>query len=112
MGQVSLSSIGSPFTDPTGKLPVANAHSFKVLDHALNVLFTKPFTPGIWHNFAIQVDWNNRTLAVLYSQHDAELEVVTEVVPNLSTPVGAAGQGDFHFGVLKVRVIFFDLGRL
>lgn len=94
--------LGLPFTDPTGPLPIANAHSFKVLDHALNVLFTVPFTPDTWHNFAVQVDWDNRTLAALYSQNDAELKAVTKVVPNLSTSAGAAGQGDFHFGVLKV----------
>jgi hypothetical protein len=33
---------GSPFTDPTGTIPAPNAHSFKILDHSLNVLFTTP----------------------------------------------------------------------
>ncbi|KAF7982130.1 hypothetical protein HWV62_29861 [Athelia sp. TMB] len=97
--------VGSPFTDPTGPLPDANAHSLKVLDHALNVLFSAPFTPSTWHNFAVQVDWNSRTLAALYSKDGAELKAVTKVVPNLSTPVGAAGQGDFHFGVLKLPLV-------
>ena len=79
-----------------------NAHSFKVLDHALNVLFTTPFTPVSWHNFAVRVDWTNRTLAVLFSKDAAPLQVVKKPAPNLSTASGTAGQGDFHFGVLKV----------
>ncbi|TFK48809.1 hypothetical protein OE88DRAFT_1713906 [Heliocybe sulcata] len=94
--------LGSPFTDPTGTLPVPNAHSLKVLDHALNVIYTAPFTPLTWHNFAVQVDWANRTLCALYSPNAGPLGQVTEVVPNLSAPAGAAGVGDYHFGVLKL----------
>ncbi|TFK40502.1 hypothetical protein BDQ12DRAFT_647510 [Crucibulum laeve] len=97
--------LGSPFTNPTGSLPAKNAHSFKVLDHALNVLFTAPFTPGNWHNFAVQVDWDNRTLATLYSKDGSSLKAVTKVIPNLTTAAGTAGQGDFHFGVLKLPLV-------
>jgi len=97
--------IGSPFTNPTGSLPAQNAHSFKVLDHALNVLFITSCSPAKWHNFAIQVDWNNRTLAVLYSEDDAELAAVTKVLPNLTASLGATGRGDFHFGVLKLPLV-------
>jgi len=96
--------LGSPFTLPTGPLPVANAQSFQVLDHASNVLFTTPFSSDIWHNFAVQVDWDNRSLAVLYSANGDHLKAVTKVVPNLTTTAGAAGQGDFHFGILKLPV--------
>ena len=71
-------------------------------DHALNLLFATPFAPGVWHNLAVQVDWTNRTLAVLYSADAAPLAVVTQPTPNLSAQSGADGQGDFHFGVLKV----------
>ncbi|TCD62641.1 hypothetical protein EIP91_006594 [Steccherinum ochraceum] len=97
--------LGSPFTNPTGPLPVKNAHSFKVLDHALNVLFMAPFTSEDWHNFAIQVDWNARTLAVFYSTEGQLLKPVTKVLPNLSATAGADGQGDFHFGVLKLPLV-------
>jgi hypothetical protein len=96
--------LGSPFTIPTGSLPVANAQSFQILDHASNVLFTTAFSSDTWHNFAVQVDWNNRTLAVLYSTNGDYLKAVTKVVPNLTATAGAAGQGDFHFGVLKLPV--------
>ena len=93
---------GSPFTNPTGVLPAANAHSFKVLDHALNVLFETDFTPYIWHNFAVEVDWDALTLAVLYSENAAQLELVKNTTSNPTAVAGANGQGDFHFGVLKV----------
>ena len=98
----SSSYAGSPFTDPTGTLPTPDAHSFKVRDHALNLLFETPFTPNNWHNFAVQVDWNNLTLAVLYSTDGAPLKAVTKLVSNPTAAAGAAGQGDFHFTVLKV----------
>ena len=97
--------LGSPFTIPTGNLPAQDAGNFKVLDHALNVLFSAPFSPGNWHNFAVQVDWDNRTLAVLYSKDCARLKPVTKVVDNLSAANGTAGQGEFHFGILKVYLL-------
>lgn len=110
-GQISLNThfcihssldAGSPFTNPTGTIPAPNARSFKVRDHALNLLFETPFTLGNWHNFAVQVDWNNLTLAVLYSTDGAPLKAVTKLVSNPTAVAGAAGQGDFHFTVLKV----------
>ncbi|TFK70560.1 hypothetical protein BDN72DRAFT_887930 [Pluteus cervinus] len=97
--------LGSPFTNPTGRLPAKDAHSFKVLDHSLNVLFTTPFLPETWHNFAVQVDWDNRTLAVFFSKDGAPLKPVTKVVPNPTVQPGAAGQGDFHVGVLKLPLV-------
>ncbi|PIL35046.1 hypothetical protein GSI_02833 [Ganoderma sinense ZZ0214-1] len=93
--------LGSPFTDPTGALPAPNAHSFKVLDHALNVLFSTPFTSGAWHNFAVEVDWNARTLAVWYSQDAVLLQQVVSTTLNPTAAAGPDGQGDFHFTVLK-----------
>lgn len=62
-----------------------------------------PFTPFTWHNFAVQVDWDNLTLGVFYSSNDNKLKPVTGVLQNPTASFGAAGQGDFHFGVLKVR---------
>jgi hypothetical protein len=97
--------IGSPFTDPTGPLPVTDAHYLKVRNHALDLLFETPFTSGDWHNFAVQVDWTYLTLGVFYSANATPLEAVTGVEDNSSTPAGAAGQGGYHFGVLKVGVI-------
>lgn len=94
---------GSPFTDPTGPLPSPGAHNITVLDHATNVIFQTPFTSNTWHNFAVQVDWVNLKLGAFYSANNEELNAVTDgLQPNPTTPTGAAGQGDFHFGVLKV----------
>ncbi|KAG6852300.1 hypothetical protein C0991_001114, partial [Blastosporella zonata] len=56
-----------------------------------------------WHNFAVQVDWTQRTLAVFYSKDGHHLTPVTKKpLPNTTAGAGTAGQGDFHFGVLKV----------
>ena len=98
-------SIGSPFTNPTGPLPASNAQSLTLLDHGLNTLFSTPIVTGAWQNFAVQVDWNNLTLAVLYSQDCADLQAVTSVVPNSKASSGSAGQGDFHFGLLKASTL-------
>ncbi|KAI0684517.1 hypothetical protein BC835DRAFT_1293033, partial [Cytidiella melzeri] len=97
--------IGSPFTDPTGPLPSPDAHFLKVRDHARNVLFQTHFTQNSWHNFAVEVDWTNRTLAVLYSADAVPLEVVQKPTPNLSATAGPDGQGDYHFGVLKLPLV-------
>ncbi|KIJ59263.1 glycoside hydrolase family 131 protein [Hydnomerulius pinastri MD-312] len=97
--------LGSPFTDPTGPLPVADAHYLKVRNHALDLLFETPFTSGDWHNFAVQIDWTQLTLGVFYSTNDQPLEAVTGIEDNSSTPAGVAGQGDYHFGVLKLPLV-------
>ncbi|OBZ71484.1 hypothetical protein A0H81_08496 [Grifola frondosa] len=97
--------LGSPFTDPSGPLPVADAHSLKVLDHALNTLFNAPFISDTWHNFAVVIDWSDKTLAVWYSRNADLLQLVKETTPNPTTPTGSDGQGDFHFGVLKLPLV-------
>ncbi|KAF8837739.1 hypothetical protein BDN67DRAFT_157550 [Paxillus ammoniavirescens] len=97
--------LGSPFTNPTGPLPVADAHYLKVRNHALDLLFETPFTSGDWHNFAIQIDWTQLTLGVFYSTNAQPLEAVTDLEDNSSTLPGAAGQGDYHFGVLKLPLV-------
>ncbi|KAJ7085218.1 hypothetical protein B0H15DRAFT_847431 [Mycena belliarum] len=95
--------LGSPFTNPTGALPAPNAHSFKVLDHALNVLFTATFSPLRWHNFAVTVDWERLTLKVSYSIEGSALKSVTSTLMNPTATPGAIG--DFHFGVLKLPIV-------
>ena len=84
---------GSPFTDPTGPLPASGAHNLKVRDHAGNDLFATPLTPFTWHNFAVQVDWDNLTLGVFYSSNDAKLTAVTDVLQNPTASLGATSQG-------------------
>jgi hypothetical protein len=87
---------------PTETKPDPKARYFKVRNHALNLLFQTPLKRNTWHNFAVQVDWKNRTLAVLFSHDDSPLKPVTGVVGNNSTARGVAGQGDYHWGILKV----------
>lgn len=94
--------LGSPFTIPTGTVPVSDARFLKVRNHALDLLFETPFTSHDWHNFAVQIDWTNLTLGVFYSTNGEPLEAVTGLVENSSASPGAAGQGDYHFGVLKL----------
>ncbi|KAJ8587086.1 hypothetical protein M405DRAFT_794768 [Rhizopogon salebrosus TDB-379] len=94
--------LGSPFTIPTSTAPVPDARSLKVRNHALTLLFETPFTANNWHNFAVQVDWTNRTLGVFYSTNATPLAAVTGLEDNSSAPSGVAAQGDYHFGVLKL----------
>ncbi|KAF5360180.1 hypothetical protein D9758_011333 [Tetrapyrgos nigripes] len=97
--------IGTPFTNPTQSLPSSDAYALKIRDHSLNLLFSTDFTPSTWHNFAVQVDWDQRTLQVFYSTDGETLEAVTDVVQNSSAGQGATGEGDFHFGVLKLPLV-------
>ncbi|CUA77093.1 hypothetical protein RSOLAG22IIIB_12538 [Rhizoctonia solani] len=95
--------IGSPFTIPTApKLPTETAGSLRVLNHALETLYTTPFDAETWHNFAIQVDWDTRTLGVFASKGGDKLTKVSDLVPNDSTKPVPEGRGEFHFGLLKV----------
>jgi len=96
------SNLGSPFTNPPGTLPVADARNINILDHDLNVLFSAPFTCQTWHNFAVVIDWDNLTLAVFYSVGAQPLKLVSPTKKNQGAKAAPDGQGEFHFGVLKV----------
>ncbi|KAG8784093.1 hypothetical protein FS842_001432 [Serendipita sp. 407] len=97
--------IGSPFTYPTGSLPVANAQSLRILARDLTVVFETSFTRDQWHNFAVQVDWDAITLGVYYSKGPMLLSPTSrKAVLNKGLVAGPDGQGDFHFGVLKLPI--------
>ncbi|KAB5591545.1 hypothetical protein CTheo_5011 [Ceratobasidium theobromae] len=97
--------VGSPFTVPTAdKLPVKTAHSLQVLDHATNVIYSTQFDRNTWHNFAVQVDWDARTLGVFASKGGSKLKKVSKLVENSSAKSGSAGQGDFHIGLIKLPI--------
>ncbi|KAJ6489458.1 hypothetical protein DFH09DRAFT_1265819 [Mycena vulgaris] len=92
--------LGSPFANSTGQLPAKNAHSFKVLDHGLNVLFTAPFIHLVWHSFAITMDWDSRTLLVAYSLDGRPLKAVTSTLPLLNPEGSPTDQSDVvHHGI-------------
>lgn len=99
---------GSPFTSPIGSLPAADAQNIKIRDHGLNVLFSTPFSSQCWHNFAVVIDWDNLTLAVFYSIGAQPLKLVSATKPNQGAVAGTNGQGEFHFGILKVCYHSFD----
>ncbi|CUA72598.1 hypothetical protein RSOLAG22IIIB_10160 [Rhizoctonia solani] len=95
--------VGSSFTVPTApNLPTTTARNLEVLDHALNTLYSVPFDLNTWHNFAIQVDWDARTLGVFASKGGSKLRKVSNLVSNNSTKPVPDGRGDFHFGLLKL----------
>ncbi|KEP49191.1 hypothetical protein V565_105800 [Rhizoctonia solani 123E] len=95
--------IGSPFTVPTApNLPTETARNLRVMNHALDVLYNTPFDSQTWHNFAIQVDWDARTLGVFASKGGEELKQVSDMVSNNSTKPVPDGRGEFHFGIIKL----------
>ncbi|THH21404.1 hypothetical protein EW146_g161 [Bondarzewia mesenterica] len=97
---------GSESGTPFNTTPMASSsHSLKLLSHDLSVLFHTPFDPLTWHNFAVIVDWTEHTLRVLYSVGATPLRAVTPIVPNSSATAGADGQGEFHFGLLKLPLL-------
>ncbi|PKS05998.1 hypothetical protein jhhlp_007831 [Lomentospora prolificans] len=61
-----------------------------------NLLFSTPFTAGVFHNFGITLDFDALTTQVFYSTGDDPLEQQTDAIAN-----DVSGQGQFHFGVLK-----------
>ena len=71
------------------------------------MLFSTPFTCQSWHNFAIVVDWDNLTLAVFYSVGARPLKLVSPAKENQGAKAAPDGQGEFHFGVLKVHSLYF-----
>jgi Glycoside hydrolase 131 catalytic N-terminal domain len=81
----------------------------RIRSHNSTVLFATQFVPSAWHNFAVVVDWNKLTLQVFYSLNGESLVAVTNVEDNSSVGKGPAAQGDFHFGLLKVRPSRFVL---
>ncbi|KAI0058240.1 hypothetical protein BV25DRAFT_1290923 [Artomyces pyxidatus] len=93
--------IGTPFNTT----PSATSHNLKIRSHNSTVLFSTPFVPETWHNFAVVVDWTHLTLQVHYSAGAQTLSTVSKVVPNTGVTAGSAGQGEFHFGVLKLPLI-------
>jgi Glycoside hydrolase 131 catalytic N-terminal domain len=98
---------GTPFN--TTLTNAAAASTLRIRTHNRTVLFETPLVPSAWHNFAVVVDWDNLTLQVFHSLNGDFLAAVTSVEDNSSVGKGPAAQGDFHFGLLKVRLSRFVL---
>lgn len=63
------------------------------------LLFSTAFQAGVFHNFALTLDFDQLTTQVFFSRGQDALESVTDVLDN-----DVSGQGQFHFGVLKKPV--------
>ncbi|KAK3356567.1 hypothetical protein B0T25DRAFT_497215 [Lasiosphaeria hispida] len=63
------------------------------------LLFSTAFTAGVFHNFALTLDFDQLTTQVFFSRGGDALASVTDVLQN-----DVSGQGQFHFGVLKKPV--------
>jgi hypothetical protein len=100
--RVRLTARTTPGTPFNTTLSENDANTIRILSHNLSVLFQTPFDQTAWHNFAVLVDSDELTLQVFYSQDGCSLQAVTNVEDNSSLAKGSAGQGDLHFGVLKV----------
>jgi hypothetical protein len=98
---IALLFIGTPF-NTTASNTSTTSPTLRIRAHDGTVRFHTPFPAATWHNFAVVVNWSDLTLQVFYSLDALPLEAVTEVQDNSSAGHGPQGQGDFHFGVLKV----------
>ncbi|KAI0044808.1 glycoside hydrolase family 131 protein [Auriscalpium vulgare] len=93
--------IGTPFNTT----PSAASHDLKIRTHNRTVIFSTPFVPEQWHNFAVVVDWTRLTVRTFYSIGAGHLSAVSPTVANTGVTSGADGQGEFHFGILKLPLI-------
>ncbi|MBW0486747.1 hypothetical protein O181_026462 [Austropuccinia psidii MF-1] len=99
---------GSDFDskDTSGK-PLPNeqvARSFRVRDINFNTIFSAKAELKIIYNFAIEVDWDKKTLQVYFSTGNAPLKKVKESVPNVSKNPKAsdpAGKCEWHLQLIK-----------
>ncbi|KAF8272614.1 hypothetical protein EI94DRAFT_248719 [Lactarius quietus] len=94
--------MGTPFNST---LPANQANVFRFRSHNTSVLFQTQVDPTAWHNFAVVVDWVNLTLQLFFSLNGSPLQSVTGVEDNSSIAQGPKGQGEWHFGVLKLPLI-------
>jgi Glycoside hydrolase 131 catalytic N-terminal domain len=76
----------------------------RIRAHDLTVLFQTPFTQTSWHNFAVVLDSDKLTIQAFYSIDSNDLTAVSGVKPNTGVASGVNGTGDYHFGMVKVRL--------
>ncbi|KAI0292395.1 hypothetical protein BC826DRAFT_1146699 [Russula brevipes] len=94
--------LGTPFNTT----PSSGADRvLRIRAHDGTVLFHTPFRRARWHNFAVVVDWDKLTLRAFFSLGARPLKAMTEVQNNSGASSGPTGQGEFHFGVLKLPLI-------
>jgi len=82
---------GDASVDPDSLILVGNVN-----DSPVKTLDLRPFTPGVWHNYGVVLNFTENTTSVLYSYGFDPLAQVTAATSN-----DLSGQGEFHFGLLK-----------
>ncbi|KAK1828951.1 hypothetical protein QBC39DRAFT_142292 [Podospora conica] len=63
------------------------------------LIFNTTFQNGVFHNFALQLDFAQNTVQVFFSRANDALQSVVDATAN-----DLGGQGQFHFGLLKKPV--------
>ncbi|KAF9873371.1 hypothetical protein CkaCkLH20_09184 [Colletotrichum karsti] len=86
--------LGQNTADPDTLQLFGNVNSSPVPE-----LFKTKFTEGVFHNFAIKLDFTKNTTEVFYSTGNSALKSQGKPVTN-----NIAGQGQYHFGMLKKPV--------
>ncbi|KAK2033189.1 hypothetical protein LX32DRAFT_635599 [Colletotrichum zoysiae] len=86
--------LGQATADPDTLQLFGNVNSNPVPE-----LFQTKFTPGVFHNFGVKLDFTANTTEVFYSQGNSALKSQGAAVAN-----NVAGKGQFHFGILKKPV--------
>jgi hypothetical protein len=59
-------------------------------------LWKTSFTPGVWHNFGLVLDYTSNQVEIFYSKGSAPLARKTKLLVN-----DLSNLGQYHFGVLK-----------
>ena len=60
------------------------------------ILWKTPFSPDVWHNFGLVLDFNSNNVQVYYSKGSAPLSRRTDFLAN-----DLSNLGQYHLGVLK-----------
>ncbi|KAN0120219.1 glycoside hydrolase family 131 protein [Hyaloscypha variabilis] len=82
---------GNSGANPDSLFLVGNVNS-----NPVKTIYSTRFTPSVWHNFGITIDFNKGTTQVYYSTNGDALKSTGAAVTN-----NVAGQGEYHFGILK-----------
>ncbi|KAL5319011.1 hypothetical protein ACEPPN_014080 [Leptodophora sp. 'Broadleaf-Isolate-01'] len=85
--------------NPSGANPDTLFLQGNVNSKKISTIFSTRFTPGMWHNFGLVLDFVKGTTQVYYSTGNSPLASVSKAVTN-----NVAGQGQYHFGILKKPV--------
>ncbi|KAI9149076.1 hypothetical protein HJFPF1_11123 [Paramyrothecium foliicola] len=70
-------------------------------DKPVKIFFETPLLDDVWHNFGIDLDFENNTISVLYSTNDDFLKVVVPPTFNNISGASPTTLGETHFGLQK-----------